>query len=59
MPDGRAPESAFMHLGNGTNMIYVDAEHDRVIVARWIDNGAVDGLVSRVVAAIEQVDQSR
>jgi len=54
-----APESAFMHLGNGTNMIYVDAEHDLVIVARWIDNGAVDGLVSRVVAAIEQVDQSR
>ncbi len=47
-----APESAFMHLGNGTNMIYVDAEHDLVIVARWIDNGAVDGLVSRVLAAI-------
>ncbi len=48
-----APESAFMHLGNGTNMIYVDAEHDLVIVARWIDNGALDGLVSRVLAAID------
>jgi CubicO group peptidase (beta-lactamase class C family) len=48
-----APESAFMHLGNGTNMIYVDPEHDLVIVARWIDNGALDGLVSRVVAAID------
>ena len=46
-----APESAFMHLGNGTNMIYVDAEHDLVIVARWIDNGALDGLVGRVLAA--------
>jgi CubicO group peptidase (beta-lactamase class C family) len=48
-----APESAFMHLGNGTNMIYVDAEHDLVIVARWIDGGSLDGLVSRVLAAID------
>jgi CubicO group peptidase (beta-lactamase class C family) len=47
-----APESAYMHLGNGTNMIYVDAEHDLVIVARWIENGSLDGLVSRVLAAI-------
>jgi CubicO group peptidase (beta-lactamase class C family) len=46
-----APESAFIHLGNGTNMIYVDAEHDLVIVARWIDNASLDGLVSRVLAA--------
>jgi CubicO group peptidase (beta-lactamase class C family) len=48
-----APASAFMHLGNGTNMIYVDAEHDLVIVARWIDNGSLDGLVSRVLASIK------
>src|SRR5688500_40236 len=48
-----APASAFMHLGNGTNMIYVDPEHDLVIVARWIDNASLDGLVSRVLAAIE------
>jgi hypothetical protein len=34
-------------------MIYVDAEHDLVIVARWIDNGSLDGLVSRVLAAID------
>jgi CubicO group peptidase (beta-lactamase class C family) len=48
-----APASAFMHLGNGTNLIYVDPEHDVVIVARWIDNASLDGLVSRVLAAIE------
>jgi CubicO group peptidase (beta-lactamase class C family) len=48
-----APASAFMHLGNGTNMIYVDPEHDLVIVARWIDNATLDGLVSRVLAAID------
>jgi hypothetical protein len=47
-----APASAFAHLGNGTNMIYVDAENDLVIVARWIENRATDGLVQRVLASL-------
>jgi len=46
-----APESAFFHLGAGTNMVYVDPEHDLVIVARWIDRKAMDGVVRRVLAA--------
>jgi CubicO group peptidase (beta-lactamase class C family) len=49
-----APESAFCHIGSGTNMIYVDPEHDLVIVARWIDGGAMDGIVGRVLAAIRE-----
>jgi CubicO group peptidase (beta-lactamase class C family) len=49
-----APESAFVHLGNGTNAIYVDPENDLVIVARWIANPALDGLVRRVLAAVER-----
>jgi CubicO group peptidase (beta-lactamase class C family) len=48
-----APESSFAHLGAGTNMIYVDAENDLVVVARWIDRGALDGLVQRTLAAID------
>ncbi len=51
LPD--APQSAFVHLGSGTNMIYVDAEHDLVIVARWIRGDGISGLVSRVLQAIE------
>jgi len=46
-----APENSFFHLGAGTNMVYVDPEHDLVIVARWIDRNAKDGIVSRVLAA--------
>ena len=46
-----APASAFVHLGNGTNMIYVDPENDLVIVARWIRRDALDGLVQRALAA--------
>jgi CubicO group peptidase (beta-lactamase class C family) len=47
-----APASASVHLGNGTNMIYVDPEHDLVIVARWIANDQLDGLVQRVLASV-------
>lgn len=49
-----APESAFFHLGNGTNMVYVDPEHELVIVTRWIKNDQKDGLVQRVLAAMKK-----
>ena len=48
-----APATAFVHLGNGTNAVYVDPEHDLVIVARWIRTDALDGLVQRVIASIQ------
>jgi len=47
-----APESSFFHLGAGTNMVYVDPENDIVIVARWIDRNAMDGIVKRVINGI-------
>jgi CubicO group peptidase (beta-lactamase class C family) len=47
-----APAAAFAHVGNGTNVIYVDPEHDLVVVARWIENGAVDGFIGRVLASV-------
>ena len=48
-----APASAFAHMGAGTNMVYVDPEHDLVIVARWIERNAVDELVRRVLASVK------
>lgn len=54
--DGQYIKSAtpqtFAHVGNGTNIIIVVPEHDLVIVARWIANGAIDGFVQRVLAAV-------
>ncbi|MBI3792967.1 MAG: serine hydrolase [Gemmatimonadetes bacterium] len=47
-----APRTAFVHLGNGTNAIVVDPEHDLVIVVRWISNNQLDGVVKRVIAAV-------
>lgn len=46
-----APESAWFHLGNGTNAIICDPENDLVIVLRWINRNALDGVVQRVLAA--------
>lgn len=48
-----APESAWVHIGNGTNMIYCDPEHDVVIVVRWIDNKDMDGVVKALLAAFK------
>jgi CubicO group peptidase (beta-lactamase class C family) len=48
-----APASAFAHLGNGTNMIYVDPENDIVIVARWIERNQLDALVQRLLASLK------
>jgi hypothetical protein len=48
-----APVTSFSHRGAGTNLIYVDPENDLIIVARWIDGNALDGLVSRVLKSIE------
>ena len=47
-----APASAFAHLGAGTNVVYVDPEHDLVIVARWIERNALDEFVRRVLGAV-------
>lgn len=48
-----APESAHAHIGNGTNMIYIDRENILVIVARWIENKNLDELISKVITAIK------
>jgi CubicO group peptidase (beta-lactamase class C family) len=49
-----APGTAFMHNGNGLNMVYVDPENDLVAVVRWIDNNAVDEFLKRLIAAVAE-----
>ena len=48
-----APVTAFVHIGNGTNMVYVDPEHELVMVLRWLDNKAMDGVVKRLLGSLE------
>ncbi len=49
-----APASAFVHIGNGNNIIYVDPEHDLVMVVRWIQSQAMDGVVSKALASFSR-----
>ncbi len=51
LPD--APASAFVHVGNGTNIIYVDREHNLVMVVRWIENNAINEMVKKILDAME------
>jgi CubicO group peptidase (beta-lactamase class C family) len=48
------PASSFAAIGNGGNIIWIDPEHDIVMVWHWHDSGrgVVDGMVQRVVAAV-------
>jgi CubicO group peptidase (beta-lactamase class C family) len=46
-----APASAFAHIGAGSNIVYVDAENDLIIVARWIEGNAMNGLIEKVLDA--------
>jgi CubicO group peptidase (beta-lactamase class C family) len=47
-----APATAFVHVGNGTNIIYVDQENQLVMVVRWIENNAINEFVDKVIKSI-------
>ena len=49
-----APDDVFVHIGNGTNMIYVDRKNELIAVVRWIENASMDGFVSRMLSAINK-----
>lgn len=49
----RLPASAFSAMGAGSNVIWIDPEHDLVAVLRWIDKSATEGFCERLVAAVE------
>jgi len=49
-----APASAFVHVGNGTNIIYVDPENDIVAVVRWIENNKVDEFIGKLTASLRK-----
>jgi CubicO group peptidase (beta-lactamase class C family) len=47
-----APENTWTHTGAGSNLVYVDPANELVVVARWIQGGAFDGLLSRIFDAM-------
>jgi len=47
-----APATAYCHIGNGTNMVYIDVENDVVAVVRWFDNSKMNDIVEKILAAL-------
>ncbi|HEX8287234.1 MAG TPA: serine hydrolase [Pyrinomonadaceae bacterium] len=47
-----APTSAFVHVGNGANIIYIDPQNDLVMVVRWIENNKIDEFIGKINAAL-------
>jgi CubicO group peptidase (beta-lactamase class C family) len=52
-PMPSAPATSVTFVGNGTNIVYLDWDHDLVIVVRWIKSGApLDQFVGQVLGAM-------
>jgi CubicO group peptidase (beta-lactamase class C family) len=51
------PVSSFAAIGNGGNIVWIDPEHDIVLVWHWHEPGsAVDGMIRRIVASVTRSD---
>jgi CubicO group peptidase (beta-lactamase class C family) len=47
------PRSSFAAIGAGGNIIWIDPDHDIVLVWHWHEPGAaVDGMIQRIVASV-------
>jgi CubicO group peptidase (beta-lactamase class C family) len=49
-----APESSYAARGAGSNLIWIDPEHDLVAVVRWIDAASADGFLKLVVESVDR-----
>ena len=52
-----APVSSVTFRGNGANIIYIDWDHDLVVVVRWINNAAFNDFIGKVLGAISRSAQ--
>ena len=47
-----APAAGYSANGAGGNLTWIDPTSDLVVVARWIDPAAIDGLIGRLMTAL-------
>ena len=45
------PATSFAALGNGSNIIWIDPDHDIVFVWHW-HQGSMDGMIQRILASV-------
>lgn len=46
------PASSFGAVGNGGNIIWIDPDHDIVMVWHWHDGRSIDGMIQRLMASV-------
>jgi CubicO group peptidase (beta-lactamase class C family) len=46
------PATSFAAIGNGGNTIWIDPEHDIVLVWHWYQGRSMDGMIQKIVAAV-------
>jgi CubicO group peptidase (beta-lactamase class C family) len=47
-----APEYTWTHSGAGSNLVYVDPANELVVVARWIQGGAMNDFLGMIFDAM-------
>jgi len=47
-----APAASYAARGAGSNVIWIDPEHDLVVVARWIDRPHVEPFLRRILESV-------
>ena len=47
-----APRTSFAAIGAGSNIIWIDPEHDLVVVWRWFRGGSENEFFKRILASI-------
>jgi CubicO group peptidase (beta-lactamase class C family) len=47
-----APASSFAAVGHGANIIWIDPDHDIVIVWHWFDSKSTDAMIQKVMASV-------
>ena len=48
------PEACYAARGAGSNLIWIDPQHDLVAVVRWIDKSSMDGFIQLVLEAVKR-----
>lgn len=47
-----APAASFAAIGNGANTIWIDPDHDIVVVWHWYQSNAIDGMLQILMSAV-------
>lgn len=52
-----APAGSLMAIGGGQHLVWIDDEHDMVVVMRWIERRHCDELMGRMIASLEETNR--